>query len=279
MLALDRRVMKHLLIILSVMVMTMTTARSWTKLKGFSRTTSRISMMGQATYNGGAAPEASTSSPSHHNFAYLKSLEERVNRLSSEESDCMLSFWTDKLKCFQIAPNMATNRVSITTTCLSINTILANPEHWTGRCRWDSVSPPPSPSTTTTTTNDDIYINPFAKPTLISLHDTMRALEAAPWSGDAFQTPLLVRTFCQLGAMDKVRKQANNGTTPFNTCTLATPTTQYSLPQTLTNPPLFCHLSLPLPTINYLKHSQTQPLYLITFTLLFSDTFTYLYPP
>ena len=191
--------MKDILIVLIVMVMTMSTAQSWTNLKGFSRMTRSLSMMGQATNN--AAGVGSITSPSHYNFPYLKSLEERVNRLSSDESDCMLSFWTDKLKCFQIAPNMATDRVSITTTCLSINTILANPEHWTGRCRWDTVPPPPSLSTIDDNNNNN---KPFSKPSLISLSDALRALEAAPWSGDAFQTPLLVRTFCQLGAMDKV---------------------------------------------------------------------------
>ena len=67
---------------------------------------------------------------------------------------------------------MATKRVSITTTCLCINTILANPEHWTGRCRWDSV---PSLPAATTTTND--LPKPFVKPALISLNDAMRALE------------------------------------------------------------------------------------------------------
>lgn len=173
-------------------------------------------MLGQSMYNSAAA-EAS-----HYNFPYLKSLEERVNRLSSEESDCMLSFWTDDLKCFQISPNMATSRVSITTTCLCINTILANPDHWTGRCRWDSVLPLIS-----TTKNDDNNNSnnnkPFLsnKPTLISLYDAMCALEAAPWSGDAFQTPLLVRTFCQLGAMDKVDhpsqlSRTERGLAPFN---------------------------------------------------------------
>jgi hypothetical protein len=49
-------------------------------------------------------------------FEYLKSLDERVQRLSNMESEFMLSFWSDSLQCFQIYPNMTTSRVSITTT-------------------------------------------------------------------------------------------------------------------------------------------------------------------
>ena len=69
-------------------LLAMSTAHCWTGLKGFTRTTRSLSMMGQATVNG-----AATETSSHHSFPYLKSLEERVNRLSSEESDCMVTSW------------------------------------------------------------------------------------------------------------------------------------------------------------------------------------------
>ena len=166
--------------------------------------------------------------------AYLRALEDRVNRLSSEESDCLMSFWTDKLKCFQITPQIATTRVSITTTCLSINTILANPRHWAGRARWDPVPPE---STMAISSGD-------GRAPLISLQDACHALKTSAWNGDAFQvrlhllnisffsphtsgapypsddllltvsfftsrtshtyqTPLIVRTLCLLGAVDR----------------------------------------------------------------------------
>lgn len=72
-------------------------------------------------------------------FQYLKKLDARVKRLSDGESDYLLSFWSDTLKCFQIYPNMSTTRVSITTTCMAIGAILANPSHWERSCRWDAI--------------------------------------------------------------------------------------------------------------------------------------------
>jgi hypothetical protein len=79
---------------------------------------------------------------------------------------------------------MATKRVSITTTCLCINTILANPEHWTGRCRWDSIVP------SLPATSDDLP-KPFnVKPALISLNDAMRALEGDRLLANILHSPL-----------------------------------------------------------------------------------------
>lgn len=77
--------------------------------------------------------------PPSTNFQYLKKLDARVKRLSDGESDFLLSFWSDALKCFQIYPNMSTTRVSVTTTCMAISAILANPLHWERSCRWDEV--------------------------------------------------------------------------------------------------------------------------------------------
>ena len=78
-----------------------------------------------------------TISPST-DFQYLKKLDARVKRLSDGESDYLLSFWSDALKCFQIYPNMSATRVSVTTTCMTIQAILANPSHWERSCRWES---------------------------------------------------------------------------------------------------------------------------------------------
>lgn len=72
-------------------------------------------------------------------FQYLKKLDARVKRLSDGESDYLLSFWSDSLKCFQIYPNLNTTRVSVTTTCMTISAILANPAHWERSCRWAEV--------------------------------------------------------------------------------------------------------------------------------------------
>ena len=72
-------------------------------------------------------------------FQYLKKLDARVKRLSDGESDYLLSFWSDSLKCFQIYPNMNATRVSVTTTCMTISAILANPSHWQRSCRWDEI--------------------------------------------------------------------------------------------------------------------------------------------
>lgn len=77
--------------------------------------------------------------PPSTNFQYLKKLDARVKRLSDGESDFLLSFWSDALKCFQIYPNMSTTRVSVTTTCMAISAILANPLHWERSCRWDEI--------------------------------------------------------------------------------------------------------------------------------------------
>ena len=51
-----------------------------------------------------------------YSFDSLKQLDERCGRLTSLESEFMLSFWSESLQCFQIYPNMATERVSATTT-------------------------------------------------------------------------------------------------------------------------------------------------------------------
>ena len=103
------------------------------------------------------------------NFKYFRDLDDRVRRISNQESEYLSSFWNENLKCFQIYPNIKTPRISVISTCLSIEAILANPTGWDGKCRWE-------------TTSDS----------QISLKSAVDALKGAPWTLDAFQTPVLV---------------------------------------------------------------------------------------
>lgn len=114
-------------------------------------------------------------------FSYLKRLDERCKRLSSRESEFLLSFWSDTLKGFQIFPNMESKRLSITTTCLTLSAILSNPSHWNKIASWQA---------------------PFADAGSINIVTIFDALMNAAWSGDAFQTPVLVSTLVQLRAVD-----------------------------------------------------------------------------
>jgi hypothetical protein len=100
------------------------------------------------------------------------------------ESEFMLSFWSDKLKCFHVYPNINASRVSITTTCIAVNAILNNPSHWEKICQW---SPQDIDNQNRLT---------------VSLEEITDSLKSANWSGDAFQTPLLLSTLSTLGAID-----------------------------------------------------------------------------
>lgn len=111
----------------------------------------------------------------------LKSLQDRCKRLTSQESQFMLSFWSESLKCFQIYPNLSTHRISVTTTCISLNTILDNPEHWFKIVAWEHPS--------------------SQKEGMINLKDVVSALYGSTWTGDPFQTSLLLSTLCKLNAL------------------------------------------------------------------------------
>ena len=103
----------------------------------------------------------------------------------------MLGFWSEALQCFNILPAATQSRVSITSTCLAIDTMLQNPEHWRRFASWDEV---PGASSG----------GGVAKAaTHISLKRVVASLCATPWSGDAFQTPVLVQTLCKLRAVDR----------------------------------------------------------------------------
>jgi hypothetical protein len=113
-------------------------------------------------------------------FSKLKDFYERCQRLSNLESEFMLSFWSDPLQCFQIVPNLDTNRVSVTTTCISLLTILHNPNHWKNKATWDQSSN-----------------------RKISLRGALNSLLTAPWSNDLFQSQSLVLTLAQFKGCDK----------------------------------------------------------------------------
>lgn len=125
---------------------------------------------------------SSESKQIQHDFYSLKQLQERCKKISSQESQYMLPFYTDSLKCFQIFPNISSSRVSITTTCFSINTILENPTQWSHVLKWEHSAQ-----------KADNQIN---------MKDIVSSLYNSSWSYDAFQNPVLLSTLCRLRAVD-----------------------------------------------------------------------------
>lgn len=107
---------------------------------------------------------SSTPGPTTNDFKYLRTFAERVQRLSSQESEYISSFWNGDLNSFQIYPRTNATRVSIISTCWSINAILSNPEHWDGKSKWETQSPGQ-----------------------ISLSKAVNAVKTSSWTYDAFQ--------------------------------------------------------------------------------------------
>lgn len=89
--------------------------------------------------NGNSNKPEMQSAENGFDFNTLKSLEDRCGVLSERESEYMLSFWSPTLKCFQLDPSMSASygRISVTTTCLALGTILNNPSHWESLCGWE----------------------------------------------------------------------------------------------------------------------------------------------
>lgn len=119
-------------------------------------------------------------------FSYLKRLDDRCSKIGSKESDFLMSFWNDHLKCFQSSPDQTSKRVSISTTCSSLSAIAFNPSHWAKIAAWRHA------------TDDNTKIN---------IEDTIDSLINAKWSFEPFQTSLLVSTLirfnCAVRAGDK----------------------------------------------------------------------------
>jgi hypothetical protein len=105
-------------------------------------------------------------------------LKSRVDRLSQYESEYLLNFWNDELKCFQIMATKA-ERVSVVSTCSIVDLILKNRSHWKRHVSWDG-----------------------SGGTSISLEAIMSSLLSTTWSYDSLQAPTLVRTLSSLRAVD-----------------------------------------------------------------------------
>lgn len=150
-------------------------------LSALQSSAQQYSRSSTGTSGGGGMSSVEDSEPAGHSFTYYRSLHDRCTRLQSLESEFLLSFWSPQLHCFNIQPsNDAAPRVSITSTCLAIHSMLLSPEHWKKVASWE-----PHESS------------------VISLRQVVQSLQRTPWSGDAFQTPILVQTLCQLRAVDK----------------------------------------------------------------------------
>eukprot|EP01040_Poterioochromonas_malhamensis_P011004 gene11004-11991_t len=129
-------------------------------------------------YMTAATIDKDTTMPS---FSYLKSFEERCSRLSNLESEFLLSFWSEKLQCFQIVPNLSTERVSITTTCISLLSMLDNPLHWKNIAAWK------------VTSNEKI-----------SIKNVIQSILQSPWrTNDVFQTQLIALTLSKFHGCSK----------------------------------------------------------------------------
>eukprot|EP01041_Mallomonas_annulata_P009233 gene9233-19148_t len=112
-------------------------------------------------------------------FTYLRNLDDRCRRLSDRESEYLGSFYNYDLRCFQIYPYLNTNRISITSSCIAVNAIIASPENWEGICSWESTADKG-----------------------ISLKEIVNGLMAANWTSDSFQTPVIISTLSNLKAID-----------------------------------------------------------------------------
>ena len=125
------------------------------------------------------------------NFKSLKTLLGKVEELSAFETEYLATFWCPTLNCFKLYPNIESNRISITSTCISLSTILANPKMWAEYCQWDSYR---------INNIEDMY---SGAPRL-SLRNIIKALNDVPWSLDPFQSPTLLHTLLSLNAYDEI---------------------------------------------------------------------------
>lgn len=112
-------------------------------------------------------------------FVYLRSLDERCQRLSDLESEFLSSFWSEKLQCFQLLPQLETSRVSVTTTCISLHCILQNPSHWQNRASWKPSSGK------------------------ISVGNAIQSILDTKWTGDLYQSQQIVQTLASFKACNK----------------------------------------------------------------------------
>ena len=123
-------------------------------------------------------------------FLFLKSLDERCERLSKFENEFLLSFWSDKVQGFQIFPSQNSG-ISITTTCIALMAILANPGYWKNYAVWDNGN---SLSSTNSSNSSTRSVLSSAK---VSLQNVVESIYQSPWrTDDTFQTQILISTLC-----------------------------------------------------------------------------------
>jgi hypothetical protein len=154
-----------------------------------------VSRSGQArSYSLFASAKAD---PAPLSFDSMKALDERCAQICRSESEFMLSFWSEKLQCFQLFPGQQTDRVSVSTSCITLMMLRASPGNWKDSAIWQA---PASPSAAA------------AAGKAISLSRVVDAIRQAPWTGETYQTQLLVSTLCSFpaaGAADaKLRSAA-----------------------------------------------------------------------
>lgn len=125
--------------------------------------------------------------PIQISFSFLKSLDERCERLSKFENEFLLSFWSDKVQGFQIFPNQNSG-ISITTSCIALMAILANPGYWKNYAVWDNGS-----SLSSSSSSSSSVLNSMK----ISLQNLVESIYRSSWrADDTFQTQILISTLC-----------------------------------------------------------------------------------
>ncbi|CAM9223214.1 unnamed protein product [Phaeothamnion confervicola] len=126
-------------------------------------------------------------------FERLTGLSERIRLLLDKEVDYQMGFWDRDLNCFRLAPSVV-DRVSVTSTCFSLFTILGNFEAWQGIVGASDADP---------------HIR-------VPLSRMREALLAGRWTFDAFQTPIVISAMLRLAALLGGGGMGPDGTEQFN---------------------------------------------------------------
>ena len=133
-------------------------------------------------------------------FRALRNTEDRCINLLKKGPSYLLSFYSPALKCFKLYPGAESDHVryssplqthfgynffiilstycSITSTCMVLNAMLADPENWKQDAKWEG----------------DVG--------QISVRDIVSTLKSSRWSYDSFQLPILISTLIKLRSVD-----------------------------------------------------------------------------
>ena len=120
----------------------------------------------------------------HKDFGYLTKFLSEIDALSRYETEYISSFWSNELQSFKLFPHLNVSRIAITTTCITLNAITANPAPWSDIACWEW--------------NNDLGRSFDSNK--ISIGNVVRSLFDANWTMDPFQTPTIIHTLCSLGA-------------------------------------------------------------------------------